>query len=335
MGLGMVVDGRKKQAKDDLPVPHEPLDRDEQLMVRAAWLSYVGDLTQAQIAKRLGLNRIRVNRMLAQARDQGIVQIRINSKIANCVALEERLCARYGLSEAIVVPSPPDPALIPQTIAVAAGQALSDRIEDGMSIGIGWGRTLRLSVKSVAVRPVSRLTVVSLLGSLTGGSVLNAYETASRFADLFEARCLYFAAPIFADTEATRDMFIRERILQEAFAQAHKVDLAFVSVGPMGRNTTNFQLGVVHEEDIGPLTKAGAVGDLCAHFIDENGELVDHPLNRRVIALPPKALRDVKTVILASGGTDKVAVLRAALRLGVVNVLVTDERAAEGILTVR
>src|SRR5882757_4547594 len=108
MGLGMVVDGRKKQAKDDVPVPHEPPDRDEQLMVRAAWLSYVGDLTQAQIAKRLGLNRIRVNRMLAQARDQGIVQIRINSKIANCVALEEGLRERFGLDQAIVVPSPPD-----------------------------------------------------------------------------------------------------------------------------------------------------------------------------------------------------------------------------------
>ena len=326
--------GSKKQAETDGAVLRDPVDREEQLLVRAAWLSYVCDLTQAQIAKRLGLNRIRVNRMLAQAREQGIVQIRINSKVTNCVALEERLLQRYGLGEVIVVPSPPDEDLIPKTIAVAAGQALSARIQDGMSIGIGWGRTLRLSVKSVAVRPVSGLTVVSLLGSLTSGSVLNAYETASRFADLFDARCHYFAAPIFADTEETRDLFIRERILQDAFEQARKVDLAFVSVGPMGRNTTNYQLGVVREEDIGPLSKAGAVGDLCAHFIDENGELVDHPLNRRVIALPPKALRDVKTVILASGGIAKVPVLRAALRLGVVDVLVTDERAAEGILAI-
>jgi len=328
----MAGTGRRKKAEKGTALPHEPLDRDEQLLVRAAWLSYVGDLTQAQIAKRLGLNRIRVNRMLAQAREQGIVQVRINAKIANCVALEEQLAARYGLSEAIVVPSPPDPDLVPQTIAVAAGRALSERIEEGMSIGIGWGRTLRLSIKSVAVRPVSRLTVVSLLGSLTGGSVLNAYETASRFSDLFDARCYYFAAPILADTEETRDVFVRQRILQDAFERAHNVDLAFMSVGPLGRNTTNFQLGLLSEDDIRTLGQAGAVGDLCAHFIDENGELVDHPLNRRVIALAPKALREIKTVILASGGRDKIAVLRAALRLGVVNVLVTDEEAAQGIL---
>src|SRR5260370_12161155 len=79
----MALAGRKKQ--EEAIAPREPVDRDEQLLVRAAWLSYVGGMTQAQIAKRLGLNRIRVNRMLAQARDQGVVQIRINSRITNCV----------------------------------------------------------------------------------------------------------------------------------------------------------------------------------------------------------------------------------------------------------
>ena len=311
------------------------VDREEQLVVRAAWLSYVGGLTQAQIAKRLGLNRIRVNRMLAQARDQGIVQIRINSKIASCVALEERLAERYGLAEAIVVPSPPDPALVPQTIAVAAGEALSQRIHDAMSVGVGWGRTLRLSLKSVAARPAKGLSVVSLLGGLTRGSALNVYEIASRLADLFAAESYYVAAPIFTDTEATRDLLVRQPIIQDAFDRARKVDLAFVSVGALDMKATNFRLGVVNETDLASLRKAGAVGDLCAHWIDEHGAVIDHPLNRRVIALSPVHLADIETVILASGGRDKVPVLKAALRLGIVDVLVTDEVAAAGILAGR
>lgn len=307
-------------------------DRDEQLLVRAAWLSYVSGLTQAQIAKRLGLNRIRVNRMLAQARDQGIVQIRINSKLAECVALEEKLRDRFGLDEAIVVPTPPDPALIPQTIAVAAGEALSARIGDGMSVGVGWGRTLRLSLKSVAVRPVRDLSIVSLLGGLTRGSVLNVYEIASRLAELFSAECFYVAAPVFTDTEATRDLLIRQPILEDAFAHARRVDVAFVSVGALDPAATNFRLGVVDDADLASLREAGAVGDVCAHWIDKNGQIVDHPLNRRVIALSPDYLRDIATVIVASGGMDKVPVLRATLTTGVVDVLVTDERAAAAIL---
>ncbi len=309
-----------------------PYERDEQLIVRAAWLSHVAGLTQAQIAKRLGLNRIRVNRMLAQAREQGIVQVRINSKIADCIALEERLRERYRLQDAVVVPTPPDPAHIPQTVAVAAGEALSARHADALAVGVGWGRTLRLSLKSIAVRPVAGLSVVSLLGGLTRGSVLNVYEIASRLAELFSAECFYVAAPVFTDTEETRDLLIRQPILDDAFAHARKVDIAFVSVGALDLDATNFRLGLVTEADLVSLRAAGAVGDVCAHWIDANGKAVDHPLNRRVIALSPEDLRPIETVIVASGGMDKVPALRGTLRLGVVDVLVTDEKAAAGIL---
>jgi len=99
------------------------IDPDEQLATRAAWLYFVAGLTQAQIGKKLGLNRTRVNRLLAQARDQGLVQINITGRLASCVELEERLRNQYGLEDAVVVPTPPDQALIPQVIATAAAAA--------------------------------------------------------------------------------------------------------------------------------------------------------------------------------------------------------------------
>lgn len=307
-------------------------DREEQLITRAAWLSYVVGLTQAQIAKRLGLNRIRVNRMLAQARDQGVVQIRINSKLTDCVALEERLRERFGLSDATVVPTPTDPTLIPNAIAVAAGAVLSEAIGDGMSIGMGWGRTLRLSLRSVTIRPVRRLSVVSLLGGLTRGSALNTFETASRLADLYDAECYYIAAPVFTDTEEMRDILLRQSVLEDAFHHARHVDVAFVSVGSLGPHCTMSRLGLIGEAEMASLAAAGAVGDLCAHWIDANGKVVDHPLNRRVIALSPEDLRPIPKVILASGGRDKIPALRATLKLGIVDAIVTDEQSAAAVL---
>lgn len=307
-------------------------DREEQLITRAAWLSYVAGLTQAQIAKRLGLNRVRVNRMLAQARDQGIVQIRINSKLTECVALEERLRDRFGVTSANVVPTPSDKALVRQAIAVGAGAVLSEAIRDGMSIGMGWGRTLRLSLRSVAIRPVHDLSVVSLLGGLTRGSALNMFETASRLADLYSAECYYVAAPVFTDTEEMRDILLRQSVLEDAFDHARKVDVAFVSVGALGADATMTRLGLIGDDELASLRAAGAVGDLCAHWIDAKGQVVDHPLNRRVIALSPEDLRPIPTVILASGGPDKVPAIRAALALGIVDTIVTDERSAAAVL---
>ncbi|MER8387690.1 sugar-binding transcriptional regulator [Mesorhizobium sp. M0166] len=323
---------RKKRDGRQAVTSSVTADREEGLLVRAAWLAYVGDLTQAQIAKSLGLTRLRVNRMLAHARQRGIVQIRINSKVANCIELEHRLRDAYGVSDPIVVPTPPDPALVPQVIAAAAGEALSHRIRDGISVGVGWGRTLQLSLRSVTVRPVRGMSVVSLLGGLTRGSAINIYEIASRLAALFDAECFYIAAPVFTDTEATRDLLMRQSILEDAFTHARDVDAAFVSVGAVHKDATIFRIGLVGDDDLRSLREAGAVGDICGHWIGADGHLVDHPLNSRVIGLAPEHLRDVDTVILPSGGLDKVPVLRAVLRLGVVDVLITDEKTAEAIL---
>ena len=260
------------------------------------------------------------------------MQITITGRLAECVALEERLKSQYGLANATVVPTPPDQALIPQVIATAAGAALAQRLKDGMSVGVGWGRTLRLSLQSVPRRPLKRLSVVSLLGGLTRGSAMNPHETASHLADLVDAQCYYVAAPALTDTESTRDLLMAQPMLREVFDRGSKVDLAFLSVGELAYTSTMSRVGLVSREDVNSLTEAGAVGDISAHWIDGEGNLVDHPLNRRVVALSPDKLRDIPCVVIASGGKAKTAALRGVLKGGMCDVLITDEQTAKAIL---
>ena len=311
-----------------------PIDRDEQLATRAAWLYFVAGLTQVQIAKKLGVNRIRVNRLLAQAREQGMVQIHITGKLAECVALEARLRERFGIAEAVVVPTPPDPALVHHVIAAAAGEVLSARLQDGMSVGVGWGRTLRLSLRSVPRRPMKRLEVVSLLGGLTRGSAMNPFETATHLADLVGAQCYYIAAPALAGSVAARDLLMEQPMIRDVLDRGRKVDLAFVSVGALSNNATIARLGLVDETEVASLLKAGATGDLSVHWLDEEGREVDHPLNRRAVTLPIAHLQEIPCVIVASGGKDKVSVLHGALHLGTIDVLITDEATASGVLAI-
>ncbi|WP_421693333.1 sugar-binding transcriptional regulator [Aestuariivirga sp.] len=308
------------------------IDPEEQLATRAAWLYFVAGLTQAQIGKKLGLNRTRVNRLLAQARDHGLVQINITGRLASCVELEERLRQHYGLDDAVVVPTPPDQDLIPQVIATAAAAALSSRLKDGMSVGVGWGRTLRLSIQSVPRRQLSHLSVVSLLGGLTRGSAMNPHETASHLADLVGAQCYYVAAPALTDTESTRDVLAAQPMLREIFEKGAKVDLAFLSVGELTASCTMTRVGLVSRAEVDDLIRAGAVGDICAHWIDREGRIVDHPLNKRVVALSPERLPDIPCVMIASGGRTKVEALRGVLKGGMCDVIITDEQTAKSIL---
>ena len=308
------------------------IDPEEQVATRAAWLYFVAGLTQAQIGKKLGLNRTRVNRLLAQARDLGLVQINITGRLASCVDLEERLKQRYGLEGATVVPTPPDQELIPQVIATAAASVLSERMKEGMSVGVGWGPTLRLSIQSVPRRAIEGLSVVSLLGGLTRGSAMNPHETASHLADLLGAQCYYVAAPALTDTESTRDLLIAQPMLREIFERGSKVDLAFLSVGEISHTCTMTRVGLVSHAEVDGLLTAGAVGDICAHWIDREGRLVDHSLNRRVVALSPERLQEIGCVVIASGGLAKAEGLRGVLKAGMCDVIITDEKTAENIL---
>lgn len=303
-------------------------DAGEQQRTRIAWLYYVEGLTQGEIAERVGMSRVRVNRELAVCRERGIVQIRINAKLAPCVALERRLVERFGLKDAVVVPSPEDEALLPAVIGMAAGHYVSDRLQPQMSIGVAWGRTMLGSLKAIERRPLEGLTVVSLIGGLTRASAINTYETASRFADLFGAECYYLAAPTFTSTAESRRIFIEQAAIGDVLERARAVDLALVSVGGLGARSTMRRLGLLTDEEVASLQQAGAVGDCLAHFVDAEGRLLDHPLNHRVIGLAPQDLLSIPTSILASGGTDKDRAIKAVLRAGLMNVVITDQASA-------
>jgi len=318
----------------DLPAFNDlqSFDPEVQLATRASWLYFVGGYTQAEVGKKLKLNRIRVNRLLAFAREQGLVQINVSGHLAECVALEEKLKERFNLVHAIVVPTPIREDQLPQVIGAAAGHYFGSQLKDNSSVGVGWGRTLRHSLRSVPRRTFESLSVVSLMGGLTQASLVNPHETASHLADIIGARCYYVAAPALTDSEATREIFLKQSMVRDVFELGAKVDLALLSVGELARPNTIQQVGLISDAEAAKLVKAGAVGDICGHWINEQGEVIDHPINRRVIALPPKRLKNIRCVILASGGRNKVPVLHGALRAGFSNVLVTDEQTAAAVL---
>ncbi len=59
------------------------------LMIRASLLYYEEGMTQNQIAKTLGVSRVKVTRLIAKAKSLGIVEIRINQPPDYFVELEQ------------------------------------------------------------------------------------------------------------------------------------------------------------------------------------------------------------------------------------------------------
>jgi DNA-binding transcriptional regulator LsrR (DeoR family) len=310
----------------------DAVDADEQLTVRIAWYYYVTNMTQQQIADHFGITRARVNKALAASRESGVVQIRINSPLASCVALEHRLQAKYGLKRVVVVPTPEDPTLIFRVLGVGVAPRIQEQLAEGSIVAVGWGRTLREAVRALQARALPGVTVLSLLGGLHYGSANNTVEIASSLAGLFGGTYYYLAAPVFAPSEHYRQMILAEASVQAVLGKAKQADLALLTVGDLTERSLMLELGLVNPQDTLTLQAAGAVGDLLGRWLDADGNEVDHPLNRRAVSIDLEDLRRIKHVVLVSGGPYKAAIIKAVLNRGFVHELVIDEAAAEQLL---
>ena len=310
----------------------EDYDIENDIRTRAAWLYFMEGLTQDAVAQSLGITRARVLRMLAACREDGTVQIRVTTQLSGCVDLERKLEQRYRLERAVVVPKPQDASKVSAILGAATGAYLEGVLADGMTVGLGWGRTLSSALPHIPPRVFSKMTVVSLIGSLTRATLFNPSEFAWRFADRLGAECFMIAAPVFAPDSRTKVALVSHPGINEIFQHAQKLDLAIVSVGDLSPNSTMSKYGLLEREDIATLGRAGAVGDILCRFIDASGKVLSHPLNDRVISVEPQVLHSARRIILASGGWEKAAAVKSALLLLEPEVLITDYDVAETLL---
>ncbi len=320
----------------DLDPPRMGCDEDtadwpEQLAVRIAWCYYALGLTQQDIASRLGITRVRVNRLLAEARRRGIVKISITSPLAENVELEEELKQAYGLSEARVVLAAGNDAAIAATLGVAGAEMLADQFRDNTTVGIGWGITLRAFADAMPERPLTGASVVALLGSLTRRSSIDAYVSATALAQRLHAECFVMPGPIICDSEASRRTLERQPMMREVQERASAAAIAIVSIGGLDSGTIR-QAGFIDEDQLKSVRSAGAVGNFLGHYIDENAQIVDHPINQRVLGMRPDRLKAIERRVMISGGEMKVPALRAILRAGLLTAIVTDQDSARALL---
>lgn len=304
----------------------------DRLRVRAAWIYYVEGRTQSETAKVLGISRVSVTRLLAEARRRGEVSIRINSTLASLTGLERQLEAKYNLDNAIVAPFSGQGGEPSQAIAAAAGTYISDIMADNMTVGVGWGRTLQATLPFIEGRNLLNVRVISLLGGIAQAKRFNPAEFAWQFAELFNAEGFLMPAPALVDSAQTKHALLEHCGLDLVVQLAETSDLAIISAGGISTLTTSYRLGHVSEAERQSLKAMGAVGDILYNFVDKNGDLVDHPVNERAVSVSLDSLSRIPNRLLVSGGVEKIAILGAALRSIKPNTLITDEQSGISLL---
>jgi deoxyribonucleoside regulator len=307
-------------------------DLSTQTRIRAAWLYFIEGMTQAEVAAKLGVNRIMITRLLSEARRRGEVVIRIESPLAPLVELQNKLEARFGLGRAIVAPCEDEADDPTKVIAAAAGAYVTEMMRSNMTVGVGWGRTLHTMLPFVEGRALEGVRVVSLLGGIAQARRFNPAEFAWQFAEMFNAEGYLISAPAIVDSIQTKHALLEHCGLDQILQMAEACDAALLSCGGISSLTTSYRLGHVSEAERQSMIEAGAVGDLLYNFLDKDGQPIDHQVNARSISLSMDRLKRVPEKVLISGGPEKTQIMLATLKSVEPSVLVTDEHTAARLL---
>ncbi|MCL8000124.1 sugar-binding transcriptional regulator [Brucella sp. 21LCYQ03] len=299
---------------------------------RVAWLYFIGGQTQQEIAQQLNITRLKVNKIIGQVRESGQVHVNVSLPLVDCIELGEKVATRYGLAEAVIVPDIDDYLEQKRVVGEAAGTMTSELIAGrDMGVGIASGRTLSFAVRSLRARPKPESWVVGLTGGVTSGSSTNTFEVATALARALGVECHYLTAPIYCANKESREAILLSDELTDVLARTEIADIGLVSCGPLNSETSLTHIRVV-KDNLDAVLKLGAVGEFLGYFLDAQGKPIDHFLNDSIIALPPDKLKLKPASVLVSGGLNKIPIIRAILRGGYVNRLVTNEGVARALL---
>jgi DNA-binding transcriptional regulator LsrR (DeoR family) len=299
------------------------------LIARVARMYYEWGMRQSAIAGQLGLSQASISRLLRRSRHDGIIRISVNIPNGVYTELEETLVKKYHLRDAIVVDSlEDDENLILRDIGASAAYYLESTVRPTDMIGISsWSATLLSLVD--ALQPLSQksgVKVVQILGGVgSPGSEVHATHLTSRLAALLNGEAIYLPAPGVVGSEAAMQVLLEDEYVRHTYSLFDEVTLALVGIGAIEPSPLLAKSGNVFSlEELGLLRQLGAVGDILLHFFDQEGRLVDSPLNKRVISMSLEQLRKVDRAIGVAGGKRKCAAILGALRGGWINILITD-----------
>lgn len=308
------------------------------IKLKAAYLYYHEDITQQQLADQLNVSRLTLNKLLKEARDEGIVKIEIQDVrgYASLIRLENDVRKRFGLKSVKITSTiSNDPDVVTASIARAAAAHFDSLITSGMRVGIGWGKTLE--AMSTLLTPSSRIKnaefVTILGGSSARSSSIHANTLVERIARLYTGSVTHLLyAPLYFENESLSAAFQQDPNIQNTMHEMENLDAALIGVDGALEHSTTVQAGVVQEKYMRMLRDQHAVGNICTRFYDINGRECAKGFNNQIIAIPLATLRSVSNVIAVAGGPHKVASLIGAAQGKYYNTLITDEQTAKSML---
>ncbi|MCY3878174.1 MAG: hypothetical protein OXF74_03225 [Rhodobacteraceae bacterium] len=314
-----------------------PSDRDE-FLAQLAYAYYQKGEGLRQIAKSIGRSVSMASRLLQDARDRNLVEIRINYPMSRLKEIEAEIENKYGIEKVHVFtePSGVDRSEMLYRFGSLAAASIEQTLRSAEIIGVSWGRQVSRITNCITTgKSKGAGTVVQASGAL---GALGSDHDGARITQSLAERLSYSArlmpSPLIVDTADVAEALSNSPSIVSVMRLLRSADVMFASVGAPFTETSGLaRSGYLTERDLDELRSKQAVADIIGYHLDQDGEILDIEVNRRVIGISPASLHAIPNVILAVTGVDRAMAIRAALRGRYCNTLLTDRATAEALLS--
>ena len=290
---------------------------------------YVDGVSKVDIAQEFGISRFKVARILAEARERGLVRVDIRLPGSIDGELSAALRDALGLRRAIVLdhPAVPEP-MLRQHLAEVTADLLAEIVVDGDVLGLTWSRTLEAT--NAALTRLACCTVVQLAGTLAERET-GTVEMVRRAAAVGGGRAYAIYAPLVVGDAATAVSLRSQPGIADAMSCFDGLTKAVVSIGHWSRHHSTVWEAVSSGER-SHFRELGACAEVSGRLFDADGNALETDLDGRLIAISVDQLRAVPEVVAISAGAGRAGAVEAVVKAGFVTTLVTDATCARAIL---
>lgn len=309
-------------------------EKKTQRLIEVAHLYYVENHTQEEIARRLGVSRPLVSRMIAEARELGIVTIQIHPPQESGGGTLNQLRSAYNLRGGVLIADAGSEHANNQRIAAALLDFLLGQSPPAANLGLGWGYIIGMFTKTLETADIRQKLDAAVFPLIGNSSVSNrdyhSNEIVRVFAEKTGAAPLYLHAPAFLENEQEMHLFQESESFKRVENAWTEIDTAVVNLGnypssPDYATATRFG---------DRLTAQKAAGHILCSYFDARGEFIRSETDYS-IQIPITRLARCRNVIAVCAAVLQPRALVGALRTGLITHVIAAESVARRALEIK
>jgi DNA-binding transcriptional regulator LsrR (DeoR family) len=305
-------------------------------MVKVAQMYYIDGMKQEEIAGQLSISRSQISMILTEAKEAGIIEIKIRNPLINNDELACKFKNIFELEVCIIIPTAVQEAeTLRKLVAQRAVEVVNREISNGSLIGIAWGRACYQFITFFRCdKEVKDVSVVSLIG---GSNQIAGYyqvnEMVRLFAEKINGTPYFIHAPALTSSIEEKTLYMKSSSLQALADKWEAMDIVICGIGTLPSINEGEREAYIGESEIfKQLEKSQAIGDLCARYYNIKGEFIKDEYYDKVIGIPVESLEKAKKVICIASGPEKVNSILGALRTKTIDTFISDEQTAKAVI---